>query len=60
MPPLKALTDPGTSTAIVQEVEDSHSNIIIGQIAGSLSSQSDDVVDALQAIIDAINAKPSA
>lgn len=60
MPPLKALTDPGTASTSLQEVEDSHSNIILGQIAGDLASQSGDIDDALQDIIDAINAKPSA
>ena len=60
MPPLKALTSSDSQSSQVQDVEDNHANQILGQIAGDLSEQSGDVATALQAIIDAINAKPSA
>jgi uncharacterized protein (DUF2126 family) len=59
MPPLKALTSSDSQSSQVQDVEDNHANQILGQIAGDIGSQSDDVVTALQGIVTALDAKPS-
>jgi len=56
MPPLQ----PQTSTATVVDTQRGQLNQIVGKLADSLGTQNTDTSAALEAIRDAILAKPSA
>jgi hypothetical protein len=56
MPPLQPLT----STATVVDTQQGQLNQIVGKMADDLGTQNDTTLTALEAIRDAILAKPSA
>jgi len=56
MPPLQ----PQTNTSTVKDTQRGQLNQIVGKIADDASSNNTDLVTALEAVRDAILAKPSA
>lgn len=50
----------GATDGLSTTTDDSNTNILLNRVALDLGSQNDDIVAALNAILAAINAKPSA